>query len=123
VVNEVKLTGFIKDDDVSTYFGMADVFVMPSKKEGFGIVFIEAMACGLAVIGGNQDGSVDALRNGEMGTLINPDNMDELIIAINNQLLNKITLNQREMVKKIEEYFGYTQYKEQLKNILLPQYA
>lgn len=123
VINEVKLTGFINDEDVSTYFGIADVFVMPSKKEGFGIVFIEAMACGLAVIGGNQDGSVDALRNGEMGTLINPDNIDHLINAINNQLLKKETFNHLQMMKKADEYFGYTQYKTQLKNIILPQYA
>lgn len=123
VVNEVKLTGFIADDDISTYFGIADVFVMPSKKEGFGIVFIEAMACGLSVIGGNQDGSVDALRNGEMGTLINPDDMDELLNAINCHLLKKATFNHLEIIKKTDEYFGYTQYKEQVKNILLPDYA
>jgi asparagine synthase (glutamine-hydrolysing) len=123
VGNEVKLTGFINDEDVSTYFGIADVFVMPSKKEGFGIVFIEAMACGLAVIGGNQDGSVDALRNGEMGTLINPDNLTELINAINHQLLHKATFNHLQMMQKTDKYFGYTQYKAQLKKIILPQYA
>ncbi len=123
VVNEVKLTGFIDDDDISTCFGIADVFVMPSKKEGFGIVFIEAMACGLPVIGGNQDGSVDALRNGEMGILINPNSMDELIQAINSQLFKKATFNHLEIIKKTDQYFGYTQYKEQVKNILLPQYA
>ncbi|TAF79397.1 MAG: asparagine synthase (glutamine-hydrolyzing) [Sphingobacteriales bacterium] len=123
VANEVKLTGFIPDDELSTYFGIADVFVMPSKKEGFGIVFIEAMACGLAVIGGNQDGSVDALRNGEMGTLINPDDIHALVKAINHQLFTKKTFNHLQMMKKADEYFGYTQYKTQLKNILLPQYA
>ncbi len=123
ILNEVKLTGFINDDDVSTYFGIADVFVMPSKKEGFGIVFIEAMACGLPVIGGNKDGSVDALRNGEIGTLINPDSIEELVVAINKHLNNKDLINHLELIKKTDEYFGYTQYKEQIKNILLPEYA
>ena len=123
VANEVKLTGFIEDDEVSTYFGIADVFAMPSKKEGFGIVFIEAMACGLAVIGGNQDGSVDALRNGEMGTLINPDDNEQLIQAITKYLNNDTHFNHLEMIKKTEAYFGYAQYRNQVKNIILPQYV
>jgi glycosyltransferase involved in cell wall biosynthesis len=119
VANEVRLTGFIEDDELSTYFGMADVFAMPSKKEGFGIVFIEAMACGLAVIAGNQDGSVDALRNGEMGTLINPDDTDELVKAINESLSKNIHFNHLDLMKKTDEYFGYAQYRQQVKNIIL----
>ena len=45
---------------------------MPSMKEGFGIVFIEAMCIGLPVIAGNKDGSVDALCNGKLGILVDP---------------------------------------------------
>ena len=123
VANEVKLTGFIEDDEVGTYFGIADVFVMPSKKEGFGIVFIEAMACGLAVIGGNQDGSVDALRNGEMGTLINPDDTEELVTAITKTLKNNVHFNHLDLMKKTDQYFGYEQYLQQVKKIILPQYV
>lgn len=121
VANEVKLAGFIKNEEVSTYFALADIFVMPSKKEGFGIVFIEAMACGLAVIGGNQDGSLDALRHGEMGTLINPDNNEELIQAITDNLNNNIHFDHLEMVKKTEAYFGYAQYRQQVQNIIFQQ--
>jgi phosphatidyl-myo-inositol dimannoside synthase len=61
---------------------MADVFVMPSTGEGFGIAFLEAMAAGVRVIGGNKDGSVDPLADGALGTLVDPDNECELTQAI-----------------------------------------
>lgn len=78
VTNNVILTGFIEEVELAPHFLLADLFVLPSKKEGFGIVFIEALACGLPVICGNADGSVDAIRNGELGTAINADDLDEL---------------------------------------------
>lgn len=123
VTEQVKLTGYINDDDISTYFGIADVFVMPSKKEGFGIVFIEALACGLPVIAGNQDGSVDALKNGELGELINPDSMEELLEAIQKTLKINDTSYNLSLMKKTDEYFGYKNYKEKIKDIIFDRYA
>jgi glycosyltransferase involved in cell wall biosynthesis len=45
---------------------------MPGRGEGFGIVYLEAMACGIPVVGSLLDGSRDALKNGELGQLVNP---------------------------------------------------
>ena len=61
---------------------LADVFVMPSTGEGFGIVFLEAMACGCPVVAGNRDGSVDALAHGELGRLVDPHSSEELLRAL-----------------------------------------
>jgi phosphatidylinositol alpha-1,6-mannosyltransferase len=72
----------VPPEELPDYFRLADVFVMPSAYEGFGIVFLEAMATGVHVIAGSQDGSRDALCDGALGTLVDPENGEELASAI-----------------------------------------
>ena len=68
----VTLCGQVNDKDLSNFYAISDVFALPSTGEGFGIVFIEALLSGLPVVGGNKDGSVDALSSGKLGKLVNP---------------------------------------------------
>ena len=82
VVKNVQFTGWVPPEELPDYFRLADVFVMPSAGEGFGIVFLQAMATGVRVIGGSQDGSRDALCDGAIGTLVDPENCEELASAI-----------------------------------------
>jgi glycosyltransferase involved in cell wall biosynthesis len=95
---------------------MADIYVMPSMKEGFGIVFIEAMFYGLPVIAGNKDGSVDALRNGALGILVDPLDVDAIEKSLLNLLSNIDTSAPNKQV--LMQYFSYTQYKRNLEWIL-----
>ena len=78
----VTLAGYIPDHELCGFYNLCDVFAMPSKAEGFGIVLLEALACGKPVIAGNQDGSVDALINGKLGVLVDPDNVAEIAEAL-----------------------------------------
>jgi glycosyltransferase involved in cell wall biosynthesis len=64
------------------YFASAQAYAMPSTGEGFGIVFLEAAASGLPVIGGNRDGSVDALADGRIGRLVDPDSQDQIVATV-----------------------------------------
>ena len=119
VTEQVILTGFIKEHELPDHFLMADVFVLPSKKEGFGIVFIEALACGLPVICGNADGSIDAIHNGELGTAINVDNDKELEDSIVNQLTESLTLDKRRQLKDLcLQYFNEQTYINTLQKML-----
>lgn len=117
--DKVVLTGFVKDEELINHYLLADVFIMPSKKEGFGIVFIEAMICGLVVIAGNKDGSVDALCEGKLGLLVDPDSPEEITKAIQNALqinysaAQKLALQQEAMAT-----FGYQRYLQNLTHIL-----
>jgi phosphatidylinositol alpha-1,6-mannosyltransferase len=82
VQKQVHFVGLVPAKELPDYYRLADLLVMPSTGEGFGIVFLEAMACGIDVIGGNSDGSADALCDGALGTLVDPDNCEELASAI-----------------------------------------
>ena len=111
----VLFAGYIADEELAAHFKLADIFVMPSENEGFGIVFIEAMFYGLPVIAGNKDGSVDALCNGELGLMVDPDNITEIIAAISKVLDNrKAYLPDYD---KLMRHFGYTAYKEKLRKV------
>jgi asparagine synthase (glutamine-hydrolysing) len=120
VQDQVIVTGFIDEAELEDHFLLADLFVLPSKKEGFGIVFIEALACGLPVICGNEDGSLDAIRNGELGKAINVDNMTELEDAITGYLNIPLTPEyRRSLQSKCLQYFNATDYKDNLEKMLI----
>lgn len=72
VNDNVVFAGFIPEDQKADYYRIADAYVMPSSGEGFGIVFLEAMACGVPVMGSILDGGREALLDGRLGVLVNP---------------------------------------------------
>lgn len=74
----VTLTGFVPESELCDHYNLCDVFALPSRGEGFGIVYLEALACGKPVLAGNQDGAVDPLLNGEIGCLVDPDNVEAI---------------------------------------------
>ena len=78
VQDAVVLAGFVPDEELCEHYNLCDLFAMPSKAEGFGIVYLEALACGKLVLAGNKDGSRDALNDGELGLLVDPDDTDEI---------------------------------------------
>ncbi|RMF57698.1 MAG: glycosyltransferase family 1 protein [Bacteroidetes bacterium] len=93
VASHVRFCGRIPDDDLPTYYSAADVFVMPSRLdpphvEGFGIVFLEANACGTPVVGAHTGGIPDAIVDGETGLLVPPDDPAALARALTGLLLN-----------------------------------
>jgi len=89
VADNVLFLGQVDSKELAEYYRVADVFLMPSTQEGFGIVFLEAAASGLTPIGGNCDGSVDALADGAIGFTINPESSDQLVRAINEALAGR----------------------------------
>jgi glycosyltransferase involved in cell wall biosynthesis len=68
--SQVDFLGAIWGDRKFQYLAAADMFVLPSAHEGFGLVFLEAMHCGLPVIAGASGGQTDFLRDGETGFLV-----------------------------------------------------
>jgi glycosyltransferase involved in cell wall biosynthesis len=55
---------------------------MPGRGEGFGFVFLEALACGIPAVGSKLDGSREALRGGALGVLVDPRRPEEIAAGI-----------------------------------------
>ena len=66
------------DRDLPNYYNACDLFVLPSSREGFGIVFIESLACGKPVVAGDSGGALDAVLDGSLGRLVAPGDVDAL---------------------------------------------
>lgn len=66
MTDRVVFAGFVPTPDLPAHFRLADAYIMPSQ-EGFGIVYLEAMASGVPVLAGDADGSADPLQDGKLG--------------------------------------------------------
>src|SRR5262249_18368371 len=84
------------DELLPEIYALSDVFVMPSRQnleacdvEGFGLVYLEASACGKPVVAGRSGGASDAVLDGETGLLVDPNNPLEVANALERLLTNK----------------------------------
>jgi len=120
----VTLAGYVPDHELRSHYNLCDVFAMPSKGEGFGIVFLEAMACGKPVVAGSKDGSVDAVLHGQIGALVDPDSVNDIGLALVQILARehpqKLLFNPEVLRQKAIAVYGYNQFVGQLERILQP---
>ncbi|HKJ47218.1 MAG TPA: glycosyltransferase family 4 protein [Balneolales bacterium] len=108
--NNVRFLGKVPHSKVKSYYNLCEVFVMtprtePLNIEGFGIVYLEANACGKPVIGSTSGGITDAIIDGKTGLLVDEDNPEQLADAIlqlldDSKLAEKLGKQGRERVIK-----------------------
>jgi len=111
--NHVVFSGFVPESEKADHIRLADAYVMPSYGEGFGFVFLEALACGIPVVASNVDGGREAVRDGMLGALVNPHDPEELKRAILH------VLKQPKGVPQGIEYFSYSNFQKRLQNIVI----
>lgn len=120
--DSVTFAGYVPDDQLPDFYRLCDVFLMPSAKEGFGIVFLEAMAAGKPAIGGNRDGSMDALDDGRLGVLVDPFDSHQIAGAIKDVLLrrhpNHLIFDSEKLSHAVGKTFGYARFRDLLKKSL-----
>jgi phosphatidylinositol alpha-1,6-mannosyltransferase len=78
----VRFRGSVPDVELQKAYAHAHVFVLPSKKEGFGIAFLEAMSSGIPCIGANHGGVPEVITHSESGFLIEYGDVDELVVLL-----------------------------------------
>lgn len=93
-------------DDISAYFSMADILCLPSHREGFGNVIIEAAACGLPSLGSNIYGLSDAIVDNETGMLhkvCDPLDLENKMLAVysDRERLSNLGENSKKRVKDL----------------------
>jgi glycosyltransferase involved in cell wall biosynthesis len=121
VEDKVVFAGFIPQKELADYYNLCDVFSMVSKREGFGIVFLEALSCGKIVIAGNKDASKEALLGGELGILVDPDNKEMVAGSIVSALRKKVPqklLDRRYLRERVVRAYGSDQFERRLKELL-----
>ena len=79
---KVKFLGEIPNEKVPEYLAAADCFILPSLREGFGIVILEAQAAGVPVIGTKVGGILDLIEDGATGLLVAPGNASQIQEAV-----------------------------------------
>jgi phosphatidyl-myo-inositol dimannoside synthase len=114
----VDFLGFV--NDINIYYQHCDIFSLPSKKEGFGIVYLEAMQYKKPVIGVNFGGPTDVIKQGKTGYLCEYDNIHEISKYILENYTNSSKKN--ELGNNGYEYlvnnFTYMHYKNKLEEII-----
>jgi glycosyltransferase involved in cell wall biosynthesis len=133
IAGHVAFTGEVSDSELAALYRRSEVFALPArtviddhdpKGEGFGIVFLEAMAFGKPVIGPNYGAPAELIRHGETGLMVDPEDPASVAEA----LLDLLTHPERarEMGntggERVRTYYSYARFREQL-HLLLSGYS
>ncbi|MCF7808352.1 MAG: glycosyltransferase family 4 protein [Candidatus Marinimicrobia bacterium] len=86
IANHVHIEGWVPPEEIAGYYRESSMFIMPSVMEGYGLVYLEAMAQGLPVIAGNVGGTRELIRHSENGLLVDPADSEALAQSIQSLL-------------------------------------
>lgn len=120
VRNRVHFWGHASGETLATAYRRCDVFAMPSAGEGFGLVFLEAMAFGKPVIGGAHGGTLDVIEDGVTGYLVRYGDVDRLAHVLEGLLANdrlRKDMGQRAQ-ERVHRTYLFEHFERRLTNIL-----
>jgi phosphatidylinositol alpha-1,6-mannosyltransferase len=124
VRHAVEFLGFVPDDELPSLYNAADLYVGASRlhdllAEGFGIALVEASASGVAVVAGRSGGVPDAVRDGETGILVDPEDPAAVAAGIT-RLLRDEALRRRMGAagrRAVETYYNWDRVSRDLMRI------
>ena len=115
-LSNLKLAGSVKKVSIPLYMNASDLLILPSKSEGFGLVLVEAMACGLPVLGTKVGGIKDIIKDDINGYFIS--NVEDAVKKINMLLKDKSLYSKTsKQAIKSSKYFSSKNYAEKNFNL------
>ncbi len=117
--NCVHLMEQIDEAELVDHYLLADLFIMPSTKEGFGMVFTEAAVSGCMVIAGDADGSREALIYGRLGITVDASDPRALHNSVKNSLANPLNGQRKFQQQSLAlSEFNYEKYRTKIQQSL-----
>jgi len=110
----VFLVGYVKHGEVNKWMNAADLFVLPSLQESFGIVQLEALACGIPVIATKTNGSKEVIRSDDYGLLCNIKDALDLAEKVVSGLQKEW---RKELMKEYAQGFSWEKVSEGIVNV------
>lgn len=125
ISDRVLFAGFVPDATLHHLWERVALFAMPSRGEGFGLVYLQAMRAGLACIGSTKDAAGEVIANGETGHLVDPDDREGLARTLARALRDK---GERRALgeagrRRFEAEFTYERFRERLRPLLLEAFG
>ncbi|MBV0925215.1 glycosyltransferase family 4 protein [Halomicroarcula limicola] len=120
ITDHVTFLGRVPESDLPTYYSLADTFVLPSlssAQEGFGLVLLEALACGTPVIATPVVGIADDIRAEPIGTLVPKNDPEKLASAIRKMIAGQISVESERMTSLCENKYSWSSSVAELEDI------
>lgn len=118
----VIFTGFIPENELADHYRLADLYVMPSTGEGFGIVYLESLACGRPCVVGDRDASPEAIDGGRLGFVVpprDPQRIAEAILSFFKRDHDRPWLYESDFLhQEVVRLYGMTAFKNALQSAL-----
>ncbi|MBI2360130.1 MAG: glycosyltransferase family 4 protein [Deltaproteobacteria bacterium] len=120
--SSILITGHVNDATLEAIYQRTALFAMPSRGEGFGLVYLEAMQHGLACIGSIHDAATEVIEPGVTGLLVDQDDLTGLADAISGLLLNPSRREEmgRAGLKRVQKVFSFEQFHDRILSALKP---
>jgi phosphatidyl-myo-inositol dimannoside synthase len=120
VAAAVTFTGFLPDDALARAYREAAVFAMPSRGEGFGLAYLEAMSAAVPCIGSRQDAAAEIIQDGVTGYLVDQQDTRTLadrLVTLFTDPAQRAEMGQRARARWEQEY-TYQQFRRRLRAVL-----
>ena len=116
--DHVRFLGQVPQKDLNDLYNAADLFALPSTGEGFGIVFLEAMAAGTPAIGLAIAGAKDALADGDLGFCVTEDQFADALGKVLSQLISPSAITGQALANEVHQRFGKPVFETSIHTLL-----